>query len=156
MSKSESRAKLASAAIAQVRKSLQSFTLADLTKNLKKAGCPYASAVSSELANKGLIVKSKNREYSFIATGPIHFSTFVQPLDIAANTVKRYVDTYHEKMNNSTSKINDEEMIELLKVKGFRVIKKAGEAKMTDEEMIESLKAKGYRILKPITNFEEC
>lgn len=133
MNHSETRAKQASSAIAQIRKHLTFFTLSELTKELKKFGCPYASTVTTCLKDKGLITQN-GREYSFIEKEPIHFAILIPALDKTAASVKKYV---------ADSRARSLGIEQTQKV-------------WSDEELISILKSKGYRIMRPVTNYEEC
>lgn len=130
MSNPENRAKTATLAIAQVRKTHpnESFDLKDLTTNLKKLGCPYAKNVVSELIKRGLLVKG-NSGYYFAKNEPVHFSVLINRLNEVSNAAKRYT---------------------------AKSLSKTITFVLSEDAAISFLKSRGFKIMRPVTNFEEC
>ena len=129
------RAKAASAAIAQARQGLSTFTLSELVGLLIKFNCPYAKYVPSHLVSLGIIVK-KGKEHVFSSPEPVHFSKLIDVLNSCANLQGSYVKKSRE--NKTAIKI-DQPVVR---------------PEMTLELMIETLKAAGYKVLQPYTAYK--
>ena len=134
---SESRAKAVSASIAKVREGLTKFTMYDLASALKVANCPYSNNVASLLRKKGVVAK-RGKDYVFAVTEPVYYKSIQNELDaIVALYVKKQEFVVDNVVKNETRD-------------AFSL--RYG---INEQEVIDLLKAKGYKIMKPIINYEE-
>lgn len=130
--KSETRAKKASEAIALSRQEMPPvFSRQQLRKYLQKNKCPYVHNLIYGLSAHKVIVKVDKDTFRFAEDKPVHFATVLPMLD-------QYVAT----MNRSKGIVKSVEAPKTV-------------VKMTVEEATLFLKSQGYKILKPVTTFEE-
>lgn len=119
----KNRAKLVSLTISQIRKNEVNFTRTGMINALIRENCPYASRVFPLLKKLELIEKNTDGTYCFTKAEPVYYGLLVKPLEEIAI---RYI-----------SKPKQEKLLE-------------------ESEMIDFLKSKGFKIFKPVTEFKEC
>lgn len=134
---SNSRAKIAAAAISYAKTKQESFTKDEFLQILKEAKCPYSSTVYHYLREENLI-SINNGLIKFTDNKPIYFGILKASLDEASrkNLEATYSTRNKKKLPENVS-ISSNETTQLL-------------------EAIQLLKSKGYKVLKQKIEFIEC
>lgn len=140
----EERAKATSAAIAIVRKYMTDFTTKELVSALRKAHCPYSPQVPTLLIQKGLITKFGDT-YHFPNPEPIHYKVLEAGMNHIAKSALQYTQRSNDRKNNPVEEPTSIVLKEVLP-----------STDLSDEQVISMLKLKGYKVYKPVIEYEEC